>query len=105
MGGIPPEKFRPCGTPAAARRHQRHGEPLDADCQRAVLEASRARYGYQGRAAPEEKPDMRERRNGIPENHYYHGMTIADPRYEWARRAIREAEAKHGRPPADWEAA
>jgi len=35
-------KLQPCGTPAAAQRHHRHGEPLDELC----LEAERLRIQY-----------------------------------------------------------
>lgn len=31
----------PCGTPAAHRRHERRGEPIDAACERAYLESHR----------------------------------------------------------------
>jgi hypothetical protein len=34
----------PCGTYAAARRHQRHGEPLDDACRDALREHQRAMY-------------------------------------------------------------
>lgn len=27
--------LKPCGTPAAYRRHQRHGEPIDEPCDQA----------------------------------------------------------------------
>lgn len=40
--------YLPCGTEAAARRHQRRGEPLDAACRAA---AARARSSRRGRAA------------------------------------------------------
>jgi hypothetical protein len=30
--GGPPRTPAPCGTPAAAKRHRRHGEPLCAPC-------------------------------------------------------------------------
>ncbi len=35
-GTRPPRTLMPCGTPAAARRHARHHEPLDEACRRAA---------------------------------------------------------------------
>ncbi|MEB3031767.1 WhiB family transcriptional regulator [[Mycobacterium] nativiensis] len=35
-GSRPPRILMPCGTPAAARRHARHNEPLDEACRRAA---------------------------------------------------------------------
>jgi hypothetical protein len=55
-----PGWLKPCGTPAAARRHYRRGEPLDAAC-RAVEHRRLA-----GNAS-EMSPDYRETRNGLPE--------------------------------------
>lgn len=43
-----PWDYLPCGTEAAARRHQRRGEPLDAACREA---AAHARSIRRGRAA------------------------------------------------------
>ena len=36
--GGPPREPAPCGTYAAARRHQRRGEPLDDACAEALRE-------------------------------------------------------------------
>lgn len=47
-----PRELRPCGTPAAARRHQRSGEPLCDACREALQSAWRARKRTQrGRRA------------------------------------------------------
>ena len=61
-----PEPYQPCGTPAAARRHYRHGEPPCHDCAAA------------SRADRSDKPgiseDWRPVRNGIPWKPYrYNG--------------------------------
>ena len=32
-------RLQPCGTPAAARRHQNHNEPLDFPCKEALSRA------------------------------------------------------------------
>lgn len=42
--GGPPRTPKPCGTVAAARRHQRAGEPLDEACAEAWREHQRAMY-------------------------------------------------------------
>lgn len=42
--GTPPPPLRPCGTYAAARRHQRKKEPLCADCRAALNERQRTLY-------------------------------------------------------------
>ncbi len=56
-----PEPWQPCGTPAAARRHYRRGEPL---CEACAQAARRKRSG--GRAGSQ-VADFREVRNGLPE--------------------------------------
>lgn len=38
--GGPPRALQPCGTVAAARRHERAGEPLCEPCRRARAEAA-----------------------------------------------------------------
>lgn len=38
-----PEELKPCGTPAAARRHRRKGEPLCEVCEQAVRDEKNAR--------------------------------------------------------------
>lgn len=42
--GGPPRKLAPCGTVAAARRHARHGEELDAACAEAIRVHNQAQY-------------------------------------------------------------
>lgn len=42
--GAPPRAPLPCGTYAAFRRHQRHGEPIDAACREAYLAHQREQY-------------------------------------------------------------
>ena len=42
--GTPPPPLKACGTYAAARRHQRHKEPLCADCRVALNERQREIY-------------------------------------------------------------
>ena len=66
-----PKRKRPCGTPAAAKYHRRHGEPLCDACRQAERRQSAERRGSQpgsdqpGRWA--KSPDRREIRNGLPE--------------------------------------
>jgi hypothetical protein len=36
LRGGPPRSLQPCGTYAAAKRHQRAGEPLDGPCREAL---------------------------------------------------------------------
>ncbi len=42
--GGPPVELRPCGTYAAYRRHERHGEPPCEACKRAEAARQRAMY-------------------------------------------------------------
>jgi hypothetical protein len=52
--GPQPGKVQPCGTTAAARRHQYNGEPMDLECreaERARDRARRARRRSRGAAA------------------------------------------------------
>jgi hypothetical protein len=61
----------PCGTPAAARRHWRHGEPPCGDCLNAYRADQAERRGYLGNG---QSPDYREIRNGLPWKPYvYNG--------------------------------
>ena len=54
----------PCGTAAAARRHGKHGEPLDEACKTAQrLQKSERAGGVAGGLSA----DKREIRNGLPE--------------------------------------
>jgi hypothetical protein len=53
--GGPPRSPKPCGTYAAARRHQRKGEPLDPACSQALKDHQRAMY------------ERRKRTDGKPE--------------------------------------
>lgn len=42
--GGPPRALQPCGTLAAYRRHQRHGEPVDQACRDAYNAEHRRMY-------------------------------------------------------------
>jgi hypothetical protein len=44
LRGGPARVPAPCGTLAAFRRHQRHGEPIDAACREAYNAAHREMY-------------------------------------------------------------
>lgn len=44
------KELRPCGTYAAARRHQRHGEPMCTDC-KAVIAARQRQFYHKRKAA------------------------------------------------------
>lgn len=44
LRGGPPRALKPCGTLAAARRHQRKSEPLDDACRAALAEHAREQY-------------------------------------------------------------
>jgi hypothetical protein len=68
--------LEPCGTPAAARRHNRHGEPLCDACRRAAALAHSIRTGSDPwRISPDSRPDGRPVRNGIPWQPYiYRGL-------------------------------
>ena len=59
----PEWKLAPCGTPAAARRHYRRGEPLDYACLQANANAKSDDPWVTG---PNAQPDPRPVRNGIP---------------------------------------
>ena len=63
-----PQPEQPCGTPAAAKRHARRGEPPCPACAQAGRLAQAQRrgsdpYGTSTRAVP----DLRPVRNGFPE--------------------------------------
>lgn len=64
LGQWHPGLLKPCGTPAAARRHQRRGEPLCETCRQA---ARREKAGRIGVMPGTDSPDYREVRNGLPE--------------------------------------
>lgn len=92
----------PCGTAAAAKRRQRHGEPVDYACKVAAsyyYAANKARQ--RGEPAPDftevatRIPDTRAPRNGLP---FTPGYVWRARRYPWAERAIARAEAIHGQP-------
>lgn len=90
--------YQPCGTIAALRRHQRHGQAACQDC----LAAGRRARADRARAAGAVELrslgiDTRPIRNGIPETPGYAWRTRA---YPWAIRVLAAAEAEHGTPPA-----
>jgi hypothetical protein len=75
----PADRLAPCGTAAAARRHQRRGEPLDAAC----LAARRRESAIDAYAAATMSADHRERRNGLPFRPYVYQGTGADTLTPW----------------------
>lgn len=60
----PDWKLKPCGTPAAARRHWRRHEPLCEACSRAHRNEQAARGGHDPGV---HSFDHREIRNGLPD--------------------------------------
>jgi hypothetical protein len=48
--GGPPRTPKPCGTMAAYRRHQRHGEPIDDACREAYNAEQRRLYRLRKRS-------------------------------------------------------
>jgi hypothetical protein len=100
----------PCGTEAAARRHQRRHEPLDEACRAAANRASAMRQATRdGRQydpyAETTPPPAAAPRNGLPILPYHWHQA----RYPWAERTLAAAEAIHGQPgpgnDTGWEAA
>lgn len=60
--------LKPCGTPAALRRHYKRKEPVCDLCAEARKRQTAADYARRsGRWAPSSGPDRREIRNGLPE--------------------------------------
>lgn len=59
-----PPVTRPCGTPAAYRRHLRHREP---PCDACIMAARRAAADRDGGEANTLSLDRRPVRNGVPE--------------------------------------
>ena len=59
-------ELAPCGTPAAYRRHLRHGDPPCAICLQAERLRTGERYGSDP-WNPTQAPDRRAVRNGLPE--------------------------------------
>lgn len=87
----------PCGTEAASRRHQRHGEPVDEVCRVAANQAQRERRNPDADPYAVVAPEARgPARNGLPVTPPYR---YGAPRSAWALQAIARAEAKYGRPP------
>ena len=87
----PPWPTRPCGTPAAAKRHQRRGEKPCDDCRAAQRAETADRKGWEAGA---KTPDTRELRNGLQIVPYQWRAR----RYTWAVRVLARAEAAWGRP-------
>ncbi len=56
--------LQPCGTPAAALRHSRRGEPVCYPCLQAMARAWQDRTGQEYRGP--QVPDPRPVRNGLP---------------------------------------
>jgi hypothetical protein len=86
---LKPEDLQPCGTPAAARRHRWHGQPLCDDC-RAVENERRNRRRRKTRAT--DPPKEHEIRDPLVP-YRYRART-----YPWAVRVLDRAEAVWGRP-------
>jgi hypothetical protein len=81
--------LKPCGTPAAYRRHYRRGELPCPACRGAD---ARRKPGSRGAGAV--PADDGPARNGLPIVPYaYRART-----YPWAQRALAAAEAAHGAP-------
>jgi hypothetical protein len=87
----------PCGTEAAARRHQRHHEPVDEACRAAANRAAAERRGADPYSQQSRPQALGPARNGNPEVAY----TYRAPRPSWAIENIRRAEAIYGKPPAE----
>ena len=88
----PDDNLVPCGTPAAARRHQRRGEPVCFAC----LEAARLDKALRtGVTRTIQRPDPRPVRNNLPDTPGYQWRAR---RYPWAEQILARAEAEHGRP-------
>ncbi len=85
----------PHGTPAAARRHWRHGEK---PCEPCRLAENRRRTSPGALRVMAEDP--RPVRNNIPEVPYQWRART----YPWAQRALAAAEAEYGQP-EDYEVA
>lgn len=94
MAGAPwaEEKLQPCGTAAAARRHQRRGEKPCEDCKQAARRDKADRTGYDPGA---QSTDRRTLRNGLPITPPYQYQART---YPWARRVLAAAEAVYGTP-------
>ena len=90
-GRWPDDVLAPCGTPAAARRHQRAGERPCIACREALSAELRTRRGYLDRNTPDPRPV----RNNLPDTPPY---AYRQRRYPWAEQALQRAEAMHGRP-------
>jgi hypothetical protein len=87
----------PCGTEAAARRHYRHGQPLDGACADAARRAHNERIGSDPYSHTAQYAAQPAARNGVP----IVGYTYGAARPSWALEAIRAAEARYGAPEND----
>jgi hypothetical protein len=80
MAGRGPQPSEPCGTPAAARRHYRNGEPVCDACKRANRIDKSIRTGSDPWDSTRGggRPDHRPVRNGIPVRLYVYQGSGAD---------------------------
>lgn len=83
--------LKPCGTPAAYRRHQRRGELPCASCR---AEAARHRRPGSRGAGALPAADDGPARNGLPIVPYAWRARS----YPWAQRALAAAIARYGNP-------
>jgi hypothetical protein len=97
-------EYAPHGTPAAARRHYRHGEKPCPDCMAAGRRDRGERSGADPYAAGSQYTPREPARKQPPTIAYRYGASAKDPRYSWAIKNIRKAEAIYGTPEADREA-
>jgi hypothetical protein len=94
------DRLAPCGTAAAARRHYRRHEPLDAACVEANRQDTARRAGRPGAWGSLSDP-LSAVRNGLPIVAY----RWRERRYPWAQRVLAAAEAAYGVPADDEEEA
>ena len=84
-----PRNLKPCGTTAAYRRHIRHGEKPCDDCRRAAVQRESERMRSLRQRVPFK---LTEGRGPIVPYRYRENS------YPWAKRVLRNSEAKYGRP-------
>jgi hypothetical protein len=94
----------PHGTPAAARRHYRHGEKPCTACLDAGRRDKSERAGADPYAPAAQYTPREPARKQPPTIAYRYGASRDNPRYSWAVANIRKAEAIYGTPEADREA-
>lgn len=87
-----PRNLKPCGTDAAYKRHQRHGEKPCTECTEANRRRVADAQGFNALYGSNDRPVLP---NGLPEVPFYRYRART---YPWAKRVLAWSEARYGKP-------